>query len=349
MSIFVSIASFRDSELPKTVDSLLSNADNPQDIHIGIVSQDLKNKHHRFSGDNIKVIEMHVREARGAGYARSRAMELYDGEDYFFQIDSHMRFEKSWDTQLIDMMRQAQVMAGTDKVILSQYPAPYFIGSDGKEYYPQSEEIGQPWSIPSWAKVVNNAYGHWVAARQRMDTDKPHKSHTVLAGYLFAIGSIVDEVPYDPRISFMGEELCFAVRAYTRGWEIYAPNKMLAYHFYERKRHPKVWGSGQTRERWMKIERESYAVQKDVLLGIEDGPYGIDDYERFIEYQEMIGIDFGQFYQADMQNIKANLSVVEQEIDFLDTPMRSRYCIYDQHSECFAIEECQCECHNKEE
>lgn len=348
MSIFVSVASFRDEELPKTINSLFSNADHPEDIHVGIVSQELRNKHPKFDNENVKVMELHVREAKGAGYARSRAMEMYDGEDYFFQIDSHMRFAKHWDTELLNMLQEAQGMAGTDKVILSQYPAPYFVGSDGKDYYPEGEKVGEPWSVPSWSIVVNNAYGHWCAARHKMDSfDKPHKSYTVLAGYIFTLGKIVEEVPYDPRISFMGEELCFAVRAYTRGWEIYAPNKMLVYHFYKRAEAPKVWSSGQARERWMKIEKESYAVQKEVLLGIEDGPYGIDDYERFIEYQEMIGIDFGKFYQADLMNIKANMSAVEQEIDFKDTPVRSRYCIYDRHQDCLFIEECQCECHER--
>lgn len=347
MSIFVSIASFRDLELPKTVDSLISNADDPDSLHIGIVSQDLKNKHPKYDNSNIKVMEVDAKQAKGAGYARSLAMDLYDGEDYFFQIDSHSRFAKGWDTKLKNILKRSQGIAGTEKVILSQYPAPYFVGSDNKDYFPETGGTGY-WSVPSWSKVINNAYGHWCAARQKMDDyNDPHLSYTVLAGYIFTLGSIVEEVPYDPRISFMGEELCFAVRAYTRGWEIYAPNEMLVYHFYKREGHSKIWNTGALKEKWLSMERESYAVQKDVLTGIEDGIYGIDDYERFIEYQEMVGIDFGEFYQMDRMNIKANLSVVEQEIDFSDTPMKSRYCLSDLHGHCVHIEECNCECHTR--
>jgi hypothetical protein len=36
MTIFVSIASYRDRELVKTVDSLISQAKNPNGLHIGI-------------------------------------------------------------------------------------------------------------------------------------------------------------------------------------------------------------------------------------------------------------------------------------------------------------------------
>ena len=92
MSIFVSIASYRDDQLQKTVKSLYDNADNKEDLVIGIISQDLRGKHKRVDWlkDQVKFIEMHAKDAKGAGYARKLAMELYNEEDYFFQIDSHM-------------------------------------------------------------------------------------------------------------------------------------------------------------------------------------------------------------------------------------------------------------------
>lgn len=345
--IFVSIASYMDPELPKTVNDLLTKATNPDEIHIGIVEQHARGKQHDFSSNpNIRTSNILAQYAKGAGYARKLAMDLYQGEDYFFQIDSHMRFEKDWDSKLISILGQAQQLAGTPKVILSQYPAPYFIGSDNKDHFPVDDSLY--WSKPTWSRVVNTAHGHWAAHRQEIkDLTKPHPSHTILAGYVFSIGDIVNEIPYDPRISFMGEELCFAVRAYTRGWEIYSPQEMLVYHFYKRAEYPKIWNTGALKDKWFGFEKESYQVQKDVLMGIEDGVYGIEDYERFLDYQEMIGIDFMSFYQSDIQTIKANLSVVEQEIDFLDTPMRSRYCILDIHDECKHIDECQCECHRR--
>lgn len=343
--IFVSIASYMDPELPKTVDDLLSKADKPEQISIGIVEQHARGKHHNFSEyQNIRTTEILAQHAKGAGYARKLAMDLYRGEEYFFQIDSHMRFEQGWDTELINILQQAQEIAGTEKVILSQYPAPYFIGSDNRDYFPKEDALY--WSKPTWSRVLNNAHGHWCAQRQEMqDLTKPHPSYTILAGYVFTIGKIVEEVPYDPRISFMGEELCFAVRAYTRGWEIYSPNKMLVYHFYKRAEYPKVWNTGALKDKWFGFERESYKVQRDVLTGNEYGIYGVEDYERFLDYQDMIGIDFLSFYQSDVQTLKANLSVVEQEIDFLDTPKKSRYCLLDLHKECKHIEECECECH----
>ena len=60
MSIFISIAAYRDQELPKTVQSIYDNADKPDDLYFGIVSQDYKKKHPDFSwlGNQVKMHKM---------------------------------------------------------------------------------------------------------------------------------------------------------------------------------------------------------------------------------------------------------------------------------------------------
>jgi hypothetical protein len=352
MTIFISVASYRDAELPKTIKSLYDNADNPEELFFGIVSQEARNKHQDFSwlGDNLKMIKMHYKDAKGAGYARKLAMELYDGQDYFFQVDSHMRFARGWDTSLKNMLKKCQKESGNKKIILSQFPAPYTIFTDGTEYYPK----GDPdfWDDPSWTSVVNTWNGVWAGNREKIkDKTKPHKSHTILAGYMFAPGEIVNDVPYDERISFMGEELCFAIRAYTRGWEIYAPHVMLSWHFYKREDRPKIWKDNIVGRSWSDIEMYSQRVQKDVLLGVEEGVFGIGDHSKYLEYQKMIGINFESFYANDLKD-KVNLGTITQEIEFdeefnLVQVAKSGYCIKGFHSKCFAKDLCFCKCHSE--
>ena len=353
MSIFISVASYRDQELTKTIHSLFYNADNPDDLYFGIVSQDLSGKHPKFPYiplSNIKQVNMHARDARGAGYARKIAMQLYDGQDYFFQTDSHMRFDKGWDTSLKQMLKESQEIQGTNKIILSQFPAPYTILSDGQDHYPK----GDPdfWDEPSWTSVVNTWQGVWAGNREKMRSKKkPHYSHTVLAGLLFAPGNFVEEIPYDERICFMGEELCIAIRAYTRGWHIYSPNKMVCWHFYKRQDRPKVWDDNTAERQWSKIEMQSQKIQKDVLLGVEKGTYGIGDFDKYIEYQKMIGIDFESFYANEI-NEKVNLGTVSQELQFdenfnLIEISVSGYCTNGFHKKCFAGKACQCGCHKE--
>jgi len=353
MKIFISIAGYRDLELPKTVKSLYENADNPESLVFGIVSQDLRNRHPNFDwlGNQAKVFNMHYKDAKGAGYARKVAMELYDEEDYFFQVDSHMRFAKGWDTSLKQMLAQCQKISKNEKIILSQFPAPYTIFTDGSEYYPKDDP--DFWDEPSWTSVVNTWSGVWAGNREKMkNKSKPHKSHTVLGAMIFAPGYIVKEIPYDERISFMGEELCFAIRAYTRGWEIYAPNEMIAWHFYKREDRPKIWNDNILGRSWTNIEFESQGVQRSVLLGKEKGIYGIGDRKRYEQYQKMIGINFKSFYENEIDD-KANLGVISQELEFDDNfnlteISKSGYCINDLHRSCLAKELCMCDCHREE-
>lgn len=316
--IFVSIASYRDTELLPTIKSLISNADKPEEISLGVISQDLKNNHPDLSFvKNISYQKINFKEARGVGYARKLAMELYNGEDYYLQIDSHMRFAESWDSKLKKMIQVCQNISNNDKIILSQFPAPYEIHTDGKEFYPKNH--AELWDRPSWSKVYNRDFGAWSAQRQEInDTSFPHPTHTLLAGYIFSIGDFVKEIPYDERISFMGEELCLAIRAYTRGWDLFAPNEMLVWHYYKRKRSPKVWDQiddVQRTHKWINLEMKSKSIQKNILTGKENGIYGIGDEKRYQQYQELIGINFLDFYNTEM-NEKVNKSVRSQEIIF---------------------------------
>jgi hypothetical protein len=302
MTIFLSVAGYRDTELPKTIKSFLDTAKYPRDIKFNVLSQDVPNKHPDLSFvKNINYLKMDYNKARGAGYARKLIMDEYNGEDYFFQIDSHSRAGNNWDVILMTMLAQAQDDAKTEKVMLSQFPAPYNVLTNGKDEFVYDDRWY--WSDPSWSSVVRTDSDTWAANREKMKSfDVPHPSHTILAGYIFAPGTLTKEVPYDERISFMGEELCFAIRAYTRGWKIYSPHEMLLWHYYVRKGHPKVWSqrdnaAKHSRDRWSELEKASMKIQKSVLTGEEQGIYGIGDKDLYQEYQEMIGIDFKKFYE----------------------------------------------------
>lgn len=350
MSIFISVASYRDPDLVTTVRSLYDNADNSDDLVFGIVNQEQRGKHADFSwlGEQARVVNMHYKDAKGAGYARKIAMDLYDGEDFFFQVDAHMRFAKGWDTTLTDMYNWCVQDAGSHKVILSQFAAPFIVGSDGKDYYIHNDP--DFWEEPSWTSVVNTWAGVWAGNREKIeDLSTPVKTHTVLGALLFTHGDIVKEVPYDERISFMGEELCFAIRAWTRDWHLYAPNEMVAWHFYKREERPKIWRDNVAGRSWTDIEMASQQVQKNILLGIEHGPYGIDNYQKYLDYQDMIGINFEKFYNEEIDK-KVNLGLITTETVFDDEfniveVSRSGYCLNGMHSQCLAYDHCDCICH----
>lgn len=353
-SIFVSIASYRDSELKSTVASVIENADRPENLHLSIVQQCLKKEFISFESiyPKIRMTNKYVPaiEARGAGYARHLAQNPYTNEDFFLQIDSHTRMTNGWDTDLIDILTNSQVLAGTEKVILSQFPGAYILESGTKfidtDKYP---------ATPHRQEILWTRKGTFSAKREPMDLVRPQESDTVLAGFIFAEGSIVKEVPYDPEISFFGEELCFAIRAWTRGWKIYSPNEMCVYHFYHRPGHNKIWdSSNNANKKWGKIEKTSMMKQAQVYAGVDLGIWGASSYSSLIDYYSFVKLDANKLYQ-DMLKARFKLSENWLEQDIIPGPQGllseriSIPCIDGEHEDSerpCTVSGCECECHD---
>lgn len=299
MSIFISIASYRDPELIRTIKSAIDNATNPNSVYFGVVIQDLDKEIPDLSFvKNIKVTKMHPRDARGAGYARHKAMELYDNQDYYMQVDSHTVFCKGWDDLCISEHNKAKVISKNNKVILSYFPPPYHVESNNTISFPTKDKERLPY--PTKQFPVLNKRKDWTAKRVEFDNkamDNPEESSTVLAGFIFTTGEIVKEVPYDPEISFFGEEICFAIRSWTRGWDIYSPSKIIVHHFYGRGNYKKIWKDKNFRRAsWIEIEANSKERQKSILCGMEKGIFGAGTVRSIEEYQEKYNINFKNIY-----------------------------------------------------
>ncbi len=306
MSIFISIASYRDPELVRTIKSAIDNALHPEELYFSVVLQEFE----KFEPDlswvpRLSLTKMHPREARGAGFARAQAMKSYDNQDYYLQIDSHTMFEKGWDVKCIEQLKKAQEIAKNDKVILSYFPPPFYVEQNGKINIIKNSKIQLPYPTKQKPKLTKR--NEWTAERiEFSDSSRPvpELSTTILAGFVFTIGKLVEEVPYDPEISFFGEELCFAVRAWTRGWDIYSPSIILAYHFYTREGYSKIWKDRNVRKiSWKELEDISKDKQRRVLCGIEEGIFGLGNYRHIKLYEKMTGIDFKKMYNQSSDTI----------------------------------------------
>jgi hypothetical protein len=297
-TIFISVASYRDPELQSTLIDMIEKAEKPGRLHIGIIYQGTDRERPDFSFlPKYSLVSMHPREARGVGFARSKAMSLYQGETYFLQIDSHMRFVQDWDRLAISQLEAAQALT-KNRVILSSFPAPYSL--EGKTTVIHTKKVGDWAVVPTKQKVILRKSKEWGAERVDFEDQSlslPEQSNTILAGFIFTYGEIVKEIPYDPDISFFGEEVCFAARAWTRGWDIYSPSITIAYHFYHRGGFKKVWNDNNIREiSWSELQQISYEKQKKVLCGIEKGQYGLGADRTIQAYETMVGFAFKEFY-----------------------------------------------------
>jgi len=110
---------------------------------------------------------------------------------------------------------------------------------------------------------------------------------------------VVEEVPYDPHIYFVGEEITWAVRLWTSGWDIFTPNQVIAYHDYgkrpDRLRHwddKTNWGllDQRSRRRVCHLLGNKLTTNPDHLHEIEK--YGLGTARSLSEFEAASGLDF---------------------------------------------------------
>ena len=105
-TILVEIAAYCDPEVVNTVHSAIIQADYPERVHFAICyqSDNLEDYNELKKVKNCKIKYLKESEARGSVYARYLCQQLIADEKFIFQIDSHMRFVKHWDTKLIEQL-----------------------------------------------------------------------------------------------------------------------------------------------------------------------------------------------------------------------------------------------------
>ena len=182
---------------------------------------------------HVRVLDIDWRESRGACWARAEIMKLWQGEDYFMQIDSHCRFATAWDERMIATM----VRTGSAKPLLTTYASGFTPSLDGTP-----EKLGGHRN--SWPSRPS----HPMVCRSSSRSTSPTGRHAprrcaprfLAAGFIFTVGKFVEEVGYDPELYFFGEEIAMTLRAFTHGYDLFHPNEVLVWHDYVRayaKRH----------------------------------------------------------------------------------------------------------------
>ena len=297
MSIFVSIASYSDPVLRFTLERALAAARDPAGLHFGVVEQCPPDWPRlvlsRGAATRLNLVRIDPLDARGPCWARAIAMSLYEGEDWFFQIDSHMDFDAGWDQTLIE---QAQaLLPGRRGMVLSAYPNPFVF--EGRQ------PVHKPTTTGVLAHVVNSGAqfepGHPVLgfSAHPVDGTVPIPGFHLGAGCLFAPGALVQCFPYDPYLYFHGEEQALALRLFTYGWDIFHMPGLPVYHLYNTgaPARPMHWDAAQDEQRnvsWWSLEQRSRQRLADLVSGKPLGVYGLGAVRSLADYAQFSGIDY---------------------------------------------------------
>lgn len=305
MSIFVSIASFCDEHLIFTLRSLLNNADAPQEIFVGVVDQSHVPLHAwlvEYDPDRrIRYLHVDPFHSRGVCWARHLACSLYDGEDYYLQIDSHTFFTRGWDTILLNHLQCLSLLS--NKPLLSTYPPPFEFNEAGQAFRKlrESNAIYALEVIPDCMMTEENPILRLRVDHADGNQGDYARGFHVAGGFIFASGQFIQEVPYDPFLYFHGEEQSLALRAFTTGWDIFHPRhrEIPLSHLYKHRdisHQGHHWRADLEALRSIKwTERRQRAMQRLCRMIDQNdlpAPYRLGEVRTLEDFCELSGIDY---------------------------------------------------------
>jgi hypothetical protein len=279
--IFVSIAAYRDPQLVLTIEDCIAKATNPERLRFGICWQ------HNPSEDTLpfrnddcfRILTVDWRESKGACWARSEVMKLWRGEGWFLQVDSHCRFAWGWDAKLFDEMEQTE----SAKPILSTYASPFTPGEDEILLDGPLQMVFQGFTEDGIPHMKPMAIADWRTLK------RPLRARFLSAGFLFAQGSFVAEIGYDPELYFLGEETAMTLRAFTTGYDMFHPHETIIWHDYGRPAAPKHWGD-HSEGAWHELDLRSKSKVRRLLAGQPVESYGLGSVRSLGDYEAYAGL-----------------------------------------------------------
>ncbi len=300
--IFISIAAYLDPMLFFTLQTAISKAQQPELLHFAVVDQNIQDQRDAIRAlpfaAQVRYLHIHAQDTLGVSWARNVAFSLYDDEEYLLQIDSHTYFEDNWDSNL--RAQHAQLLSRSAKPIISTYPYRFDMVDGIPKYTPSEGKTAlvlRP--LPESELTQDDVVLRFIG--KHMFTDKAVPGCHVSAGFIFCAGKFVEEVPYDPYLYFHGEEQSLAVRAYTRGWDIFHPTWVPLYHLYKEANTPHEthhwYGEVDGQRAFHSVyltERAKLRLNRLLCGDGLPGAYGLGQVRSLDEFIAFSGIDYKQ-------------------------------------------------------
>lgn len=339
-TIFVSIISYRDPETRHTLESLFVRARHPERIYVGIVWQYQPKEDssilfdgidlNRYPSNHVRQLFLPHSDARGPCYARYLCQtHLYGegrwchpsssvGEDFYLQLDSHMRMVDGWDEEMLNEWDRCR----DSNAILTAYPTGYERGTNET---PSNANDAPPLLCASHFDANDGMLrfvGRLLLPTSSSSPSSPLPCLFYAAGFAFGPGRMVSSCPYDPHLCnlFFGEELSMLVRLWTNGFNMFQPTKNLVWHCWSRAYRPSFREI--TTGVQVQAHREAIARKRvQALLGMPplaasasssvdpdqsilaslpfdhrllqpESPYGLGPVRTLLEFEQHVGIDF---------------------------------------------------------
>jgi hypothetical protein len=305
-TIFIQIASYRDPQLSLTLKDCIAKAKYPDNLRFGIAWQhspeDSWDDISEFKDDSrFSILDIDYKDSKGACWARNEIQQLYKNETYTLQLDSHHRFAQDWDQTMINMLKDLQ-KAGHKKPLITSYIPSFDPDND------PAARVLTPWKM-NFDRFIPEGAVFFLPANFDMwdDASSPLPARFYSAHFAFTLGKFAKEVQHDPDYYFHGEEISIAVRAYTHGYDLFHPNKVVCWHEYTRKGRTKQWDDD---KEWGKRNSDCHLKNRKLFgmdgekQDIDFGKYGFGKVRTLKDYEKYAGLSFSK--RAIQQDVKDN-------------------------------------------
>uniref|UniRef100_A0A7S2RH17 Uncharacterized protein n=2 Tax=Rhizochromulina marina TaxID=1034831 RepID=A0A7S2RH17_9STRA len=318
-TVFLMVASYRDFQCRETITSAFERATHPKRVVVGAVEQnspgdvgctqpfkpcaeDPSQTLCRYR-DQIRLFRVAAESATGPVFARHVGDRMYRGEYYAMQVDAHVTFVKDWETLMIHQFKETR----NDYAVLSTYltDVQNSISEDGR-------------SLRKTRPIMCNSHfeGGGVTSHLRhlaqpeevpAIQDTPMLQPFWAAGMSFSRGHFITRVPYDcclPML-FQGEEISVGIRAWTQGYDLYAPRSSVVFHeyavnskrrrgihtFWENSKRPSAGSASTSMKRMVALVRMAPDMSEDSYDHKDEALYGVGT-ERPVElFYKLFGMD----------------------------------------------------------
>ncbi len=209
-----------DPTLPRTIQRALDKADNPDDLVFGVGLQyDVEPDLSFVPKNQLRKLSWKPDNRPGIVKIRYEISKLFDDEDYFLMIDSHMDFIDGWDTELINAIKHAQEINKSYRVIL--FPLNLYDGEAMGSRFDM--EVAEMDDFPFCVNAIP------VNIRYVPDTDIEQIPY-MRVGQIFFDGNFIHEVGLDSISHYNQEQAYLGYRAFMSGWNTYQYHKSILVH-----------------------------------------------------------------------------------------------------------------------
>ena len=243
MHIFVSICSYRDPLLHKTIKSLMQEKSKRHKCTYSIFEQtayndSLEKKYPEFANHpDVIYKRIDPQYSDGCVWARYiNLMNIRECHDFVYQVDSHMLFDKNWDMFLVEDYNMAAKIAGHDKVIITGACKEFSIDETGAEVktipeFPMTTYV--KYYMINRNTLIPGAHGDPYPV-----TEEPKEGFHILAGNFFTHREWIDNVGLVPASYFDCEEVLMSMMSFVAGYNIFHHTQTKCYHLGDTRDYP---------------------------------------------------------------------------------------------------------------